>query len=310
MIIRQKECSLREHLRSYIHFLSLEKNSSENTIAAYKINLNRYISFLESKNILSPENITEDTISSYLKSLSKLLLSARSISQNISAIRGFHKFLIGDEITKNNPADDLTTPKLPKNLPEVLTLAEVENILSKPDTTEPLGMRDRAILETLYATGMRVSELLILKQSDINSEFGIVRVFGKGSKERLIPIGRSALEWIKKYKENVRINLMDKQKRLHHKSTDVLFLNARGGQMTRMAIWNIVDKYARKARIEKPVHPHTFRHSFATHLLEGGADLRAVQEMLGHSDISTTEIYTHIDKEYLKEIHKTFHPRG
>ncbi|MDI6802625.1 MAG: site-specific tyrosine recombinase XerD [Bacteroidota bacterium] len=300
---------MQEHLRSYIHFLSLEKNSSDNTIASYKHNIGRYIHFLESKKIVSPESITEEILSSYLKSLSKLLLSARSISQNISAIRGFHKFLIGDEITKNNPAHDLTTPKLPKNLPEVLTLPEVEVILAKPDTTQPLGTRDRAILETLYATGMRVSELLILKQSDINTEFGVVRVFGKGSKERLIPIGRSALEWIKKYKKNVRINLMNVQKRLQHKSSDVLFLNAHGRQMTRMAVWNIVDRYTREARIEKPVHPHTFRHSFATHLLEGGADLRAVQEMLGHSDISTTEIYTHIDKEYLKEVHKTFHPR-
>lgn len=301
---------MQEHLRSYIHFLNLEKNSSGNTIASYKHNVGRYINFLESKKIVSPENITEEIVSSYLKSLSKLLLSARSISQNISAIKGFHKYLIGDEITKNNPAQDLTTPRLPKNLPEVLTLPEVDLILAKPDTTQPLGTRDRAILETLYATGMRVSELLILKQSDINAEFGVVRVFGKGSKERLIPIGRSALEWIKKYKENVRINLTNVQKRLQHKSSDVLFLNARGKQMTRMAVWNIVDRYTREARIEKPVHPHTFRHSFATHLLEGGADLRAVQEMLGHSDISTTEIYTHIDKEYLKEVHKTFHPRG
>ncbi len=301
---------MQEHLRSYIHFLSLEKNSSDNTIASYKHNVGRYINFLESKKIVSPENITEEIISSYLKSLSKLLLSARSISQNISAIKGFHKYLIGDEITKNNPTQYLTTPKLPKNLPEVLTLPEVDLILAKPDTTQPLGTRDRAILETLYATGMRVSELLILKQSDINAEFGVVRVFGKGSKERLIPIGKSALEWIKKYKENVRINLMNVQKRLQRKSSDVLFLNARGKQMTRMAVWNIVDRYTREARIEKPVHPHTFRHSFATHLLEGGADLRAVQEMLGHSDISTTEIYTHIDKEYLKEVHKTFHPRG
>lgn len=301
---------MQEYLRSYIHFLNLEKNSSDNTIASYKHNIGRYINFLESKKIGSPENITEEILTNYLKSLSKLLLSARSISQNISAIKGFHKYLIGDEITKNNPAQDLTTPKLPKKLPEVLTLPEVDLILSKPDTTQPLGTRDRAILETLYATGMRVSELLILKQSDVNTEFGVVRVFGKGSKERLIPIGKSALEWIKKYKENVRINLMNVQKRLQHKSSDVLFLNAHGRQMTRMAVWNIVDRYTREARIEKPVHPHTFRHSFATHLLEGGADLRAVQEMLGHSDISTTEIYTHIDKEYLKEVHKTFHPRG
>ena len=295
---------MKEHLRSYLHYITLEKNLSENTVLSYKLNLNRYLDYLESKRIKNTDDIKEETITEFLRTLSELLLSANSISQNISAIKGFHKFLFGDGLVKNDPTQNLTKPKIRKSLPEVLTQDEVDLILKQPDTSGRLGLRDKAILETMYATGMRVSEALTVKQSDINFNDGFVRVFGKGSKERLIPIGRSAISWIKKYQSEVRINLANEN------SKDVLFLNARGKPLSRMAIWDIVDKYSRKARIEKAVHPHTFRHSFATHLLEGGADLRAVQEMLGHSDISTTEIYTHIDREYLKEVHRTFHPRG
>jgi integrase/recombinase XerD len=295
---------MKEHLRSYLHYITLEKNLSENTVLSYKLNLNRYLDYLESKRIKNADDIKEETIIEFLRTLSELLLSAKSISQNISAIKGFHKFLCGDSLVKSDPTQNLTKPKIRKSLPEVLTQDEVDLILKQPDTSGRLGLRDKAILETMYATGMRVSEALTFKQSDINFSDGFVRVFGKGSKERLIPIGRSAITWIKKYQSEVRANLANEN------SKDVLFLNARGKPMSRMAIWDIVDKYTRMARIDKSVHPHTFRHSFATHLLEGGADLRAVQEMLGHSDISTTEIYTHIDREYLKEVHRTFHPRG
>jgi len=295
---------MKEHIRSYLHYITLEKNLSENTVLSYKLNLNRYLDYLESKRIKDADEIKEETITEFLRTLSELLLSANSISQNISAIKGFHKFLFGDGLVKNDPTQNLTKPKIRKSLPEVLTQDEVDLILKQPDTSGRLGLRDRAILETMYATGMRVSEALTVKQSDINFSDGFVRVFGKGSKERLIPIGRSAISWIKKYQSDVRVNLAKEN------SKEVLFLNARGKPMSRMAIWDIVNKYTRMARIDKSVHPHTFRHSFATHLLEGGADLRAVQEMLGHSDISTTEIYTHIDREYLKEVHRTFHPRG
>jgi integrase/recombinase XerD len=295
---------MKEHLRSYLHYITLEKNLSENTALSYKLNLNRYLDYLESKHIKDADDIKEETITEFLRTLSELLLSANSISQNISAIKGFHKFLFGDDLVKNDPTQNLTKPKIRKSLPEVLTQDEVDLILKQPNTSGRLGLRDRAILETMYATGMRVSEALTVKQSDINFSDGFVRVFGKGSKERLIPIGHSAITWIKKYQSDVRVNLAKEN------SKEVLFLNARGKPMSRMAIWNIVNKYTRMARIDKSVHPHTFRHSFATHLLEGGADLRAVQEMLGHSDISTTEIYTHIDREYLKEVHRTFHPRG
>ena len=294
-----------EHLRSYIHYLELEKNASPNTIASYKIDIERYIEFLTERNISEPSKIREEDLSSFLNFLREIGLSSTSISRNLTSIKTFHKFLVGSGITKNNPAENIETIKTPKNLPDVLSPDEIEVILNQPNPVEPLAIRDRAILETLYATGMRVTELITLKQSNVYKEEGIVRVFGKGSKERLVPIGKSALAWIEKYLNEVRANLSK-----HGSGRDILFLNARGKPMSRMAVWNIVKAYTLKSGIKKEVHPHTFRHSFATHLLEGGADLRAVQEMLGHSDISTTQIYTHIDREYLKEVHRTFHPRG
>jgi integrase/recombinase XerD len=296
---------MKEHLRSYIHFLELEKNASQNTIASYRLDLERYITFLSGRMITEPVRIKKKDITEYFGVLKDIGLGPKSLSRNISSIKMFHKFMVGEGITKHNPVEDLETPKLPKTLPDVLNQDEIESILKQPNTVEPLGIRDRTILETMYATGMRVAEMLSLKQSNIFFDEGIVRVFGKGSKERLIPIGRSARTWIEKYMREVRGELAKKGR-----GQDILFLNARGRPMSRMAIWNIVRASTAKAGVKKEVHPHTFRHSFATHLLEGGADLRAVQEMLGHSDIATTQIYTHIDREYLKEVHKTFHPRG
>ena len=274
-------------------------------MSAYKIDIVRYLGYLEARRISSLERIDEKDVVGFLSLLRELGLSARSISRNLSSIKTFHKFLVGEGTTKYNPTENIDTPKLSKTLPDVLNQDEIETILQQPDVVKPLEIRDKAILETMYATGMRVTEVLTLKQSSIYHDDGIVRVFGKGSKERLVPIGRSALEWIAKYVREVRVVLAKKGT-----GYDTLFLNARGKPMSRMAIWNIVRNYTLKSGIKKDVHPHTIRHSFATHLLEGGADLRAVQEMLGHSDIATTEIYTHIDREYLKEVHRTFHPRG
>lgn len=296
---------LRDHLRSYIHFLQLEKNAAENTVASYTLDLVRYLDYLEARRVTAIEQIGEQHVSAFLGMLREIGLSPRSMSRNFSAIRGFHKFLIRDGMSMNDPTQNIDMPKLSRKLPDVPNPDEVETILNQPDTLAPLGVRDKAILETLYATGMRVSELLSLKQSDVFEDVGIVRVFGKGSKERVVPIGRTAMLWISRYRHKVRGQLAKKGN-----ARDTLFLNARGKPMTRMAIWKIVHEYTRRAGIHKDIHPHTFRHSFATHLLEGGADLRAVQEMLGHADISTTQIYTHIDREYLKEVHKTFHPRG
>ena len=296
---------MREHFRSYIHFLELEKNASKNTIASYTIDVVRYLEYLEARSITNSESIREKHISEFLSMLYDLGLAPRSIARNLSSIKMFHKFLVGEGTTNNDPTQNIDSPKLGKTLPDVLSQDEIEAILNQANTAERLGVRDRAILETMYATGMRVSEVVGLKQSHIFRSDGIVRVFGKGSKERLVPIGRSALEWIGRYSTQVRPQLSKKGS-----GKDYVFLNARGKPLSRMTIWNIVKTYTLKSGIKKEVHPHTIRHSFATHLLEGGADLRAVQEMLGHVDISTTQIYTHIDREYLKEVHRTFHPRG
>lgn len=311
-VMRQRETfqnvrnrTMKEHLRSYIHYLELEKDASPNTIVSYKIDIERYLEFLDIQGISVIEKVQEKHVIKYLSMLREFDLSPRTITRNLSSIKMFHKFLVGESIMKHNPAENIEPPKLPRELPDVLNQDEIETILSQPNIIEHLGIRDKAILETLYATGMRVTELITLKQSSVFREEEIVRVFGKGSKERLIPIGRSALDWIEKYLKEVRVKLA-----VEGRGQDILFLNARGKPLSRMAIWNIVKTYTQKAGIKKDVHPHTFRHSFATHLLEGGADLRSVQEMLGHVDISTTQIYTHIDREYLKEVHKTFHPRG
>jgi integrase/recombinase XerD len=296
---------MREYLRSYLYFLELEKNASPHTIDSYRKDIERYLSFLEEQGIKDVLKIARAHVKKFIALLYGLGLAPQTIGRNLSSIKMFHKFLMGEGIAKSTPTEFVDTPKRSRRLPEVLTQEEIAAIIEQPNTVEPLGIRDRAILETMYATGMRVSEVITVQQSFLSPDEGIVRVFGKGSKERMVPIGQSAITWIEKYTHEVRGRLVKSGS-----GRDVLFLNAHGKPMSRMAIWNIVRRYSSQAGIAKDVHPHTFRHSFATHLLEGGADLRAVQEMLGHSDISTTQIYTHIDREYLKEVHKTFHPRG
>ena len=300
---------MNNHVRDYLHYLQLEKNASRNTIISYGLDVKRYVSFLHRERVKTLDCVTSTHMSKFMTTLRQEGLSPRSVTRTLSAIKGFHKFLVGDGTTHVNPMETVERPKLPRALPGVLTQAEIETILNQPSASPQdkrnLWLRDKAILETLYATGMRVSELVNLKQANLLSSEGIVRVLGKGSKERIVPIGGSALRSIAQYQRESRCLICR-----NGKSYDVLFLNARGTPISRMSIWNIVQDYALKAGITKEVHPHTFRHSFATHLLEGGADLRSVQEMLGHSDITTTQIYTHIDREYLKEVHRTFHPRG
>ncbi len=300
---------MENYCRDYLHYLTLERNASRNTIASYRLDVEKYIGYLIKRNVRQPGNITEKHTEAFLRELRSAGLSPRSVTRTISAIRGFHKFLMNDGITTTNPVDRVDTPKPSRPLPEVLNQVEMERILLQPEMGEHdnrgIWIRDKAILEVLYATGMRVSELVGLKQSDVLADAGIVRVFGKGSKERVVPIGGSALRWIQRYTKECRGGLVHRGK-----TQDVLFLNQRGSPLSRMSVWNIVTANSRNAGVDKDVHPHTFRHCFATHLLEGGADLRAVQEMLGHADISTTQIYTHIDREYLKEVHRTFHPRA
>jgi integrase/recombinase XerD len=306
-IVEQKSTTtlLDHQFRKYLDFLRLEKNLSPHTLTSYKFDFGKYRSFLVKVGIQSASDVTEEHISKFLAVLHRRTLSPRSVARILSTIRGFHRYLLGEEVVTNDPTQIIDTPKQEKILPEVLSIFEVDKILQQPDITSRLGVRDRAILETLYATGVRVSELVNLKRPNLLFEDGLIIVFGKGSKERIVPIGRSARKWIDDYQKQVRIHLTKPGK-----SQDYLFLNVRGTRLTRSMILKLVEKYTASAGIKKRVHPHTFRHSFATHLLEGGADLRAVQEMLGHADISTTQIYTHIDREYLKEVHRTFHPRG
>ena len=297
-------------VEDYLQFLALEKNVSPNTCAAYRRDLRRYAEFLDGRAIHDPGAVDGTVASSYVQSLHSVDLSARSVARALSAARGFHRFLVGEGAARANPFELIDGPRLPRPLPEVLSRQEVDAVFAAIDTVpdpDPrnLRIRDRAILEVLYATGMRVSELTALRQNQIQPADGLVRILGKGSKERLVPIGTHALRWTEEYRRLCRAGLQRRDR-----SQDVLFLNARGSGMTRMAVWKIVRKYARLAGLSRKIHPHTFRHSFATHLLEGGADLRAVQEMLGHADIATTQIYTHLDREYLKEVHRTFHPRG
>lgn len=296
-------------LERYHEFLLLEKGSSENTLAAYELDLRRYAEYLAGRGVAAIERVTTTHIRGYVAKLSGTGLAPSSVARAISAIRGLHKYAVVEGETKNDVAETVDLPKRRRTLPDVLTLREVESILLAPDLSDadsPYPLRDRAILETLYATGMRVSELRMLKTSQLLFEHDLVRVVGKGNKERLVPIGRVAQEWVERYRTTSRPRLL-KRGRVND---DILFLNSRGAGLSRNAIWEITRKYAAAAGVTAEVHPHTFRHSFATHLLEGGADLRAVQEMLGHEDITTTQIYTHVDREYLREVHRSFHPRG
>lgn len=292
-----------KQVRSFLLYIELEKSLSANTIASYEFDLIKFHDFLESIKVFAFNDITSQNIEKFLAYLTKQYKSTTS-ARILSSLRQFYNFLLNKKLVKNNPFDNFDSPKLPRNLPDVLTVFEIDDILRKININGKLGLRDRAILETMYACGLRVSEVINLKVSNILEDEGVVRVYGKGSKERIVPIGDEALKWIDKYLLNSRILLSNP------KSEDYLFLNWRGKKLSRMAIWNILDKYSKMAKIKKKIHPHILRHSFATHLLEGGADLRSIQEMLGHADITTTQIYTHVDISYLKEVHKTYHPRA
>lgn len=293
-----------DYLTDFIDYIRIERSLSKNTVAAYENDLQRFCEYLESNKIIAPFSVKLQDIQKFISELRELGLSKRTIARNISAIKSFYKFLSLEDIIEADPTEFLDTPRMPKKLPEVLEINEVEEILSKIDTSNKKGLRDRAIIETLYSTGVRVSELIALKKSEVYFAEDVIRVLGKGNKERIVPFGKCAKDAIKKYITGARYELARKGK-----SNNVLFLNLRGAPLSRMGIWKIIQNYVKLTGIKKNVSPHIFRHSFATHLLEGGANLRAVQEMLGHVDISTTQIYTHLDKSYLKEQHRTFHPR-
>lgn len=297
-----------KQVEQYIHFLELEKNLAVNSVDSYKRDIEKYCNYLEFKHISQLSGAKESTISEFITHLKRSGLAAKSIARSISAIKGLYKFIHSEQLISHNPTEAIVTPRLGFQIPDVLSVIDIEKILNAPKLHGPqknnIWIRDNAILETLYATGIRVSELVGIRLNDIDKEEQLIRVMGKGSKERLIPIGIPALKSIEEYKIKTRSNILKKKK-----ANSFLFLNQRGSSLSRMSVWNIVQFYSAKAGISKQIHPHTFRHSFATHLLEGGADLRAVQEMLGHSDINTTQIYTHIDREHLIAEHQKYHPR-
>lgn len=288
----------------FLDYLQSERNVARNTVQSYRLDLTRYVNYLQHRQITSPSTISTSDIRALLMELSETGYAAASIARLLTAIRMFHRYLIGEQYATDDPAAGLSFPKRGRRLPSVLEIDEVERLLEVPDPTTPLGLRDRALLEFLYATGVRVSELISVRLSDYFSREAWVRVIGKGNKERLVPIGDQAIEWVGKYLREARPRLVRKKHRC-----DVLFLNFRGGKLSRMGFWKILHSHARSAKLSKRISPHTLRHSFATHLLEGGADLRAVQEMLGHASIVTTQIYTHLDRAFLKEVHRQFHPR-
>lgn len=291
------------HITDYLAFLQLEKAVSTNTVEAYGNDLERLRCYLSQQGIGDIAEVDTEVLSAHVRTLTDVGFAVSSIQRTLSAFRGYFGYLAAEGVVGTDPTELLEGPRSSHYLPSVLTADEVLRILDTVDVSRRGGVRDRAMLETLYATGMRVSELAALTDEQILQSEGVVRVIGKGSKERIVPIGDAALHWIEEYRAAERPCFV----RIDTDST--VFLNVRGRALSRMGIWKIIRKYADEAGIEKHVSPHTFRHSFATHLLEGGADVRVVQEMLGHANIATTEIYTHVDREYLKEVHRSFHPR-
>ena len=291
-------------LEPFVDFLTLEQGASPETLVGYSRDVARLADFARAKGLDSPRSVSSRTLRDFVYHLKDLGLSPSSIRRNISAVRTYFRFLMSEGHVVRDPSERLETPRRWRTLPEVLTVAEVERLLAAPTIEEPLYFRDKAMLELAYGAGLRVSEWITLGVKDALLNEGLVRVFGKGSKERLVPIGRTAISSVAIYSRELRPKLEKGQ------GKGTLFLNARGEPLTRMGAWKILRRYVERAGITKHVTPHTLRHSFATHLLEGGADLRAVQEMLGHADISTTQIYTHVDREYLREVHRQFHPRG
>lgn len=292
------------HLEPFSDFLSFERGLADRTLSAYRRDLEKLVDFLESRGCGDPSEIDVADLREFIFHLRARGLAPSSIRRTLSSLRGYFAFLLDEGVLDSDPSERLDSPKATRELPQVLSVEEVRAILEAPDPGGAMYWRDRSILEVLYATGMRVSELVALGVRDVDLDEGICIVFGKGSKERLVPLGRPARRAVGRYLRDVRTHLDQ------GRGEGKLFLNRRGRPLTRATIWDMVKRYTRRGGVEKEVSPHTLRHSFATHLLEGGADLAAVQELLGHADISTTQIYTHVDREYLKEIHREFHPRG
>lgn len=294
---------MREFIETFLNYLSVERGLSNNTIISYRDDLNKYMDFISGLHIEALSRTTRNDVINFMLSQKDRGLAANSISRRLAAIKTFYRFLVRERILKTDPTSLIESPKLWKKIPDTLSLNEVDALLTQPDIRSKQGIRDRALLETLYATGMRVSEAVNLKLNNINLDVGFLRCIGKGNKERVIPLGKKAIHSLSRYLEASRPQFLNK------KESEFLFLSRFGKKISRQSLWKIIKRYARAARIKKTIKPHILRHSFATHLLERGADLRSVQEMLGHANISTTQLYTHVNKDRLKTIHRTFHPR-
>ncbi len=291
-------------LQDYQHYLRLERGLSENSISSYRMDVVKLINFLEVKGIeVSPAEISEETVQKFVYEMAKTV-NSRSQSRIISGIKGFFNFLVFEDYRATNPMDLIESPKIGRKLPDTISTEEIDKIIAAIDLSSPEGERNRAMLETLYGCGLRVSELVNLRCSDLFFAEGFIQVTGKGDKQRFVPISEYTQKFINIYQKEIRVH-----QPIQKQASDTLFLNRRGNKLTRAMIFTIVRRLAEKAGIKKKISPHTFRHSFATHLLENGADLRAIQQMLGHESITTTEVYMHVDRSHLRQVMEEFHPR-
>lgn len=297
---------MQDAVADYLHFLRVERQLSDNTLTSYERDLKAYIKDVSKvQGLTTLKEVERIHILSHLQALKMDGKSSRTLARHISSIRSFHQFLLREKVSDSDPTVHLEMPQMDRTLPKILSIEEIEELLAAPNVNKPQGLRDRAMLEILYATGMRISECISLNMEDLHLTMGFVRCFGKGGKERIIPLGRTALSACEEYLKAGRPKLIKPSHR-----TDAIFVNQLGKALTRQGVWKLMKEHARKAGIQNEITPHTMRHSFATHLIENGADLRAVQEMLGHADISTTQIYTHVSKTRLKDVYKQFHPRA
>jgi integrase/recombinase XerD len=296
--------TMETHLDLYLDYLTVERGLAPNTRASYSADLLKFLTYLKAGGISDWSQVRYSEVMGFLSQSQEQGLAPRSRARMLSALRGFFKFMLRDSHLRESPVANLASPRLRRQLPVILSVAEVERLLARPNTELPLGQRDTAMLEVLYGTGLRVSELVALTMGRVNLEVGFLVVLGKGSRERIVPAGEAATEAVRSYVKEARPLL------LKGRTTETLFVTNRGAAMTRQGFWKLLKKYGREAGLKKKLSPHILRHSFATHLLERGADLRSVQMMLGHADISTTQIYTHVARERLREVHKKYHPRA
>ncbi len=296
---------MKDRLQQFVRYLSMERGLSGSTVESYERDLAAFLHHTEANGLTKPESVEKHHIAAYLQHLKQSGKAVATISRSVSAIRAFYKYLVSERIIAIDPAAHMQTPKQEKRLPQVMSVSDVDTLLAAPKTDTPAGIRDRAMLELLYATGIRVSELISLDEEHINLEMGFIRCVGSGGKERIIPLGRMAADALRAYADSARGHFVKPQR-----EEQSLFLNHLGTRMTRQGFWKIIKKYARESGITKDIAPHTLRHSFAAHLIENGADLRAVQEMLGHADISTTQVYAQVTKARMKDVYDRTHPRA